>query len=181
MLPVNELNGPSMIRTASPCANESLGLSARSALIFLYEVTLKQRDKVCELPRMKRPEQLPIVLSREEIAKLLRVTNNLKHKALLMVAYSAGLRVGEAVRLKITDIDSQRMQIRITAGKGAKDRDTLLSETALQVLRAYVRTCKPKEWLFPGEESGDHLSERSAQQIFQDARREAGRGRLVRA
>jgi site-specific recombinase XerD len=147
---------------------------ARSALIFLYESALKQRGKVCDLPRMKRPQQLPVVLSREEVARLFKVTYNLKHKALLMVAYSAGLRVGEAVRLKVSEIDSTRMTIRITAGKGAKDRYTLLSPIALEVLRAYFRAFKPKDWLFPGEHRKTHLAERSAQEMFKDAAKKAG-------
>jgi site-specific recombinase XerD len=147
---------------------------ARPALVFLYETVLKQSDKVSDLPRMKRPYQLPVVLSREEVAKLLKVTSNLKHKALLMTAYSAGLRVGEVVRLKVSDIDSQRMQIRVTAGKGAKDRYTILSEIALSVLREYFRACKPKDWLFPGADLTDHLSERSAQNVFACSRKKAG-------
>jgi site-specific recombinase XerD len=147
---------------------------ARSALIFLYETVLKQSGKVSDLPRMKRPQQLPIVLSREEVARLLRVTTNLKHRALLMIAYSAGLRVGEVVRLKVRAIDGKRMQIRVTAGKGAKDRYTLLSETALTVLREYFRAYKPKDWLFPGEDPADHLSERSAERIFKQAIKKAG-------
>ncbi len=113
-------------------------------------------------------------MSREEVAKLLKVTYNLKHKALLMTAYSAGLRVGEAVRLKVSNIDSKRMQIRVTAGKGAKDRYTLLSETALQLLREYFKKFKPRDWLFPGDDSTDHLSERAAQQVFSRARKNAG-------
>jgi integrase/recombinase XerD len=147
---------------------------ARSALIFLYEPVLKQRGKVGDLPRMKRPEQLPCVLSREEVAKILKVTTYLKHKALLVTAYSAGLRVGEVVRLKVSDIDSKRMQIKVTAGKGAKDRYTLLSETTVTILREYFRAFKPKEWLFPGEDREDHLSERAAQEIFKDAKKKAG-------
>lgn len=147
---------------------------ARSALIFMYDVVLKQRGKVGDLPRMKRPQQLPVVLSRDEVARILNVTYHLKHKALLMTAYSAGLRVGEVVRLKVCDIDSKRMQIRVIAGKGAKDRCTVLSETALVVLREYVRVFKPKDWLFPGDDPADHLAERSAQHIFQDAKRKAG-------
>jgi site-specific recombinase XerD len=91
-----------------------------------------------------------------------------------VTAYSAGLRVGEVVRLKINEIDSKRMTIRVTAGKGAKDRYTLLSETALKVLREYVGAFKPKNWLFPGEARDDHLSERAAQEIFQDAKKKAG-------
>jgi integrase/recombinase XerD len=147
---------------------------ARSAVIFLYDVVLKQAGKVGDLPRMKRPEQLPVVLSREEVVKLLKVTYNLKHKALLMTAYSAGLRVGEVVRLKASDIDSKRMQIRVTASKGAKDRYTLLSERTLAILREYFQAFKPKAWLFPGNDATGHLSERSAQHIFADAKQRAG-------
>jgi integrase/recombinase XerD len=147
---------------------------ARSALIFLYESALKQRGKVCDLPRMKRPEQLPRVLSREEIVKIFKVTPFLKHRALLMTAYSAGLRVGEVVRLKVSDIDSKRMTIRVTAGKGAKDRDTLLSMNALEVLREYFRVFKPKDWLFPGEDRNDHLTKRTAERIFTEAKQKAG-------
>jgi len=147
---------------------------ARAALILLYETVLKQPDKVSDLPRMKRPYQLPVVLSREEVARLFKVTTNLKHKALLMVGYSAGLRVGEVVRLKVSDVDSKRMQIRVIAGKGAKDRYTVLSERALSVLREYFRAYKPKDWLFPGAELTDHLSERSAQKVFACSRKKAG-------
>jgi site-specific recombinase XerD len=111
---------------------------------------------------------------REEVAKLLKVTYNLKHKALLMTAYSAGLRVGEVVRLKVNEIDSKRMQIRVSAGKGAKDRYTLLSATALAVLREYARVYKPKDWLFPGDDGKSHLAERSAQQVFKDSKKKAG-------
>lgn len=125
---------------------------ARAAIVFLYETTLKQRERVHDLPRVKRPQQLPIVLSREEVARLFKVTYNLKHKALLMTAYSAGLRVGEVVRLKVSEVDSKRMTIRVTAGKGAKDRYTLLSPITLEVLREYFRLFKPKDWLFPGED-----------------------------
>lgn len=147
---------------------------ARAAIVFLYEMALKQREKVHDLPRMKRPEQLPRVLSREEVAKILKVTSFLKHKALLVTAYSAGLRVGEVVRLKVCDIDSKRMTIRVTAGKGAKDRDTLLSATALEILRQYFRAFKPKDWLFPGDDSKNHLSERAAQKVFHESLKKTG-------
>jgi site-specific recombinase XerD len=147
---------------------------ARAALIFLYETVLKRAEQVRDLPNMKRPSQLPIVLSREEVVRLFKVTNNLKHRALLMTAYSAGLRVGEVVRLKIGEIDSGRMQIRVTAGKGAKDRYVPLSPRALEVLREYYKAFKPKHWLFPGDDATDHLSERAAQHVFEDAKTRAG-------
>ncbi|MCL4488755.1 MAG: site-specific integrase [Chloroflexi bacterium] len=147
---------------------------ARAAIVFLYDTALKQHEKVNDLPRMKRPAQLPRVLSREEVAKIIKVTTFLKHKALLVTAYSAGLRVGEVVRLKVSDVDSRRMQIRVTAGKGAKDRDTLLSATALEILRQYFRAFRPKDWLFPGDDPKDHLSERAAQKVFHDSLKKAG-------
>lgn len=147
---------------------------ARAAIVFLHATTLKQREKVSDLPRMKRPSQLPVVLSREEVAKLIKVTSFIKHKALLVTAYSAGLRVGEVVRLKVSEIDSKRMTIRVTAGKGAKDRYTLLSEIALTILREYFRAFKPNDWLFPGEERGDHLAESSAERIFKVSLKNAG-------
>jgi len=147
---------------------------ARAAIVFLYDAVLNKPERVVDLPRMKRPHQLPAVLSREEVTRLLKVTYNLKHRALLTTAYSAGLRVGEIVRLKVHEIDSKRMQIRVTAGKGAKDRYTVLAETALLVLRDYVRAERPKDWLFPGDEAGSHLSERSAQKVFHQAAVKAG-------
>ncbi len=147
---------------------------ARAAIRLLYAVVLKQTEKVSDLPIMRRPEQLPEVLNAEEVERLFRVTANLKHRTLLMIAYSAGLRVSETVALKVGDIDSNRMQIRVEGGKGKKDRYTLLSEIALQVLREYYRAYKPKDWLFPSEDRQGHLSPRSAQHVFQDAKKRAG-------
>lgn len=147
---------------------------ARAAIKFLYEVVLKQTDKVSELPVMKRPEQLPEVLSTEEVQRLFRVTPNLKHRALLMVAYSAGLRVSEAAQLRVSDIDSKRMLIRVEGGKGKKDRYTLLSKVALEVLRDYYKAYQPKDWLFRGEDGQGHLAARSAHHVFHDASIRAG-------
>jgi site-specific recombinase XerD len=93
---------------------------------FVYEVKRPRKDK-----------KLPVVLSQEEVAKILSSVDNVKHKAILMIVYSAGLRVGEVVKLKPEDIDNQRMLIHIRGAKGRKDRYTMLSETALEVLRQY--------------------------------------------
>jgi len=93
-------------------------------------------------------------LSKEEVAKNLDSVDNLKHKAILMLVYSAGLRVGEVVRLKTEDIDSKRMLIHIKGAEGRKDRYTLLSEKALEILRAYWRKYKPLKWLFEGFRDG---------------------------
>lgn len=130
---------------------------------FVYEVKRPRKDK-----------KLPVVLSKEDIAKILSSVDNIKHKAILMLVYSAGLRVGEVVKLKPDDIDSKRMLIHIKGAKGRKDRYTLLSETALEMLRKYWRDYKPDKWLFEGSRDGRYLSTRTVQAIFEHARERAG-------
>jgi site-specific recombinase XerD len=147
---------------------------AQATLKVIYARVLHQPEKVRYLPRMREPKGLPVVLSREEVARLLKATDNLKHKTLLMLSYSAGLRVGEVVRLKVSDIDRERKQIRVGKGKGKKDRYTLLADVALETLRAYWRVEKPKEWLFPGEDPARHISARTAQKVFEQAKGRAG-------
>lgn len=148
-------------------ANQSL-----SALKFLYKYVLK-KDLHYEIPRPKKEHKLPDILSEEEVIRIFDAVANLKHKAILLLIYSAGLRVGEAVRLKIEDIDSKRMLIHIRQGKGRKDRYTILSHAALKVLRKYAALYKPKEWLFAGGKTGSFLTERSVQKIFSNACRKA--------
>ena len=108
-----------------------------AALRFLYKVTLKQGWVDEEIPRPKVPYKLPVILSREEVAHFLECIASAKHRSILMTAYAAGLRVTEATRLKVTDIDSQRMTLRVEQGKGGKDRLVMLSPQLLEVLRAY--------------------------------------------
>ncbi|WP_233531791.1 site-specific tyrosine recombinase/integron integrase [Paenibacillus alkalitolerans] len=126
------------------------------------------------LIRPKRVSRLPDVLSAEEVLAVLDAVENIKHKALLTIVYSAGLRVGEVVRLRISDIDADRKMIHIRQAKGKKDRYTLLSSVALETLRAYVRSFRPSTWLFPGGEGTGHLTERTVQKVFEQARRKAG-------
>lgn len=145
-----------------------------SAIKFLYKYVLKLSVPSVEIPRPKREEKLPNVLSKEEVLKILQKTINLKHRALLTLAYSAGLRVSEIVSLKVNDIDSRRMLVHIRQGKGRKDRYTILSETALEVLRLYAKKYRLQDWLFPGENEGTHLSERTAQKVFTTACKKAG-------
>ncbi|MCM8803302.1 MAG: tyrosine-type recombinase/integrase, partial [Candidatus Omnitrophica bacterium] len=121
-----------------------------NALKFYYGTILK-RNFVYEIKRPRKDKKLPVVLSKEEISKILSAVKNVKHKAILMLVYSAGLRVGEAVRLKLEDIDSERMLIHIKGSKGRKDRYTLLSETALGVLKEYWRQYKPMTKIVMGE------------------------------
>jgi len=125
---------------------------AINAIKFYYEKVLKGRRRVYLIERPREEKYLPEVLSQEEVKLLLNATDNLKHKAILMTIYSGGLRVSEAVNLKIKDIDSNRMQIRVSQSKGKKDRYTLLSKKALEILRKYVSEYKPKEWLFEGHD-----------------------------
>src|SRR4030043_315567 len=128
-----------------------------AALKFLYRTTLKREWMVEKIryPRAKR--KLPIVLDLSEVESLLAVTTNLKHKAILMITYSSGLRASETAHLKITDIDSKRMMVRISQGKGGKDRYSILSQTTLEHLRQYWRKYHPTEWLFNGEEKNGRI------------------------
>lgn len=145
-----------------------------SSLKFLFTDVLHRHDIVLSLPRPKKEHKLPDVLSRGEVKKILGSVQNAKHKAILYTIYSAGLRVGEVVKLKLEDIDSKRMLIHVRQGKGRKDRYTVLSETALEVLRVYAKTYRVSTWLFPGETPENHLTERSVQKIFERARHAAG-------
>ena len=130
-------------------------LIAVAALRFLYKVSLK-KDWSFEdvIPAPKKPQKLPVVLSPEEVLQFLGCVGSTKHRAILTTCYAAGLRISEAVRLKPADIDSQRMVIRVDQGKGQKDRYVMLSPKLLEILRSYWRAARPKEWLFPGDMTG---------------------------
>ncbi len=141
---------------------------AINALKFYYVSMLKKKF-IYEVKRPRKDKKLPVVLSKEEVAKILSSVDNIKHRAILMLVYSAGLRVGEVVKLKPEDIDSKRMLIHIKGAKGRKDRYTLLSERALEILREYWRKYKPEKWLFGGAKEGRYLSIRSVDKIFRNA------------
>lgn len=143
--------------------------SRLNAIKFYFEQVIKKEKIFVEIPRPKKRLILPKVISEEKIITGLLGVQNLKHKALLILAYSAGLRVSEVVTLKITDINSDRMQISIENAKGKKDRVATLSNTALKILREYFVVYKPKKWLFEGQNNAEHYSIRSAQIIFKDA------------
>jgi site-specific recombinase XerD len=125
---------------------------AVAALRFVYSVTLK-RPWIVEddIPASRQPKKLPVVPSPEEVARFLDAVKSPKHRMILTVCYATGLRISEAVSLKPTAIDSQRMVIRVEAGKGRKDRYVMLSPTLLKLLRTYWKEARPKEWLFPGD------------------------------
>jgi integrase/recombinase XerD len=149
------------------------------ALRFLYRVTLKKDWKMEEIPYPRRERKLPVVLSPDEVRQFLDSIPNLKHRAALVTAYAAGLRVSEVVRLKISDVDSRRMVLRIEQGKGRKDRYVMLSPYLLELLRAYWREVRPSDWLFPGLAPKSHLSVRSLQAVCLNARLESGLKKCV--
>ena len=150
--------------------------SRLNALKFLYEQVLGHERFFVEIPRPKKHLQLPKVLGEQELRRLFAAPKNLKHKAILFIAYSAGLRVSEVINLRLQDIDRERQQLFIHCSKGKKDRYVRLSPMVLDVLEQYYRLSeqKPKNYLFEGSEKGQPYSIRSAQQIFNDARRNAG-------
>lgn len=123
-----------------------------NAIKFYFERVRRGQRKIYTIDRPRKEKMLPEVLSEEEVVKILNATENLKHKAVLMTIYSAGLRVSELTNLRIKDIDSNRMQIRVEQAKGKKDRYTLLGEKTLEILRKYVAEYKPKVWLFEGRD-----------------------------
>jgi len=144
------------------------------ALRFFYEITLGRKRSDFSIPLPKAARRLPQILSRQEVARLLDGTENLKHRVLLMTTYAAGLRVSEVVRLRVTDIDSQRRLIRVEQGKGNKDRYTLLSGRLLDELRRYYRVYRPTEWLFADRRRHVPMDPRSAGRIYQTAKNRAG-------
>jgi site-specific recombinase XerD len=121
-----------------------------AAVRFFFVRTLKRRYLREDIPYPKAPRRLPVVLSQEEVTRLIDAASNLSHRAMLMTLYSTGLRRAEMVRLKVSDIDSQRMVMRVHQGKGSKDRDVPLSPKLLETLREYWRWRKPRTYLFPG-------------------------------
>ncbi len=146
---------------------------AINAIKFYYERVLGGQRKFYFLERPSKEKSLPTVLSMEEVTAILKGTDNLKHKAILTVIYSAGLRISELINLKIKDIDSERKQIRVEQSKGKKDRYTLLSTKTLDLLRTYFKAYKPKEYLFEGQEGGRY-SARSIQTFFQQICKKVG-------
>lgn len=148
-----------------------------AAIRFLFAVTLGRTLNYLQVPRMKIQKKLPVLLSRQEVFSLFEHCPNLKHKAMLMVIYSAGLRVSEAAALKVHHIDSKAMRVFVACGKGAKDRYTLLSEDCLIDLRKYWRAYRPRHpeaWLFLGKSNLTHIASQSIREAFDKACQRAG-------
>ena len=144
------------------------------ALRFFYAKTLKRAFLLQDIPFPLKEQRLPLILSREEVARILTAPMHLKSRALLMTIYAAGLRRSEVARLRVSDIDSARMTITVHQGKGQKDRLVMLSPVLLDTLRQYWRRHKPKEWLFPGKTPGRPISGNDIFMVFHNAVRLAG-------
>ena len=149
-----------------------------AALRFLFVKTLRRPYVQVDLPRPKTEKRLPTVLSREEVGRLIDSASNLLHYAILMTLYATGLRRAELCHLKVTDIDSQRMVVRIRQGKGKRDRDLPMTPKLLETLREYWRWMKPKTYLFPGMDNNwrvdKPLSSKAIYIIVRDAAKRAG-------
>jgi len=146
---------------------------AISAVSFYMRHACKQPPVSVRYVRPKREKKLPNVLSGSEVLRLLQAVSYLKHRAILYLTYSAGLRVGEVVRLRLQDLDLARNTVFLRQGKGRKDRYTVLSAAAFSLVQQYLAEARPETWLFPGQDPRRHLSERSVQKVFEQAKTKA--------
>jgi len=140
-----------------------------SALRLLFGELGVNSDFEFDIKRPKRERKLPSVLSKDEVFRIIQSIDNLKHKTMVMLIYSAGLRVSEAAKIRIQDIDSNRNLIFVNGAKGKKDRYTILSKAALEISTQYLSVYKPTNWLFEGQDKDDHITERSIQRAFENA------------
>ena len=148
--------------------------AAIAALRFFFTVTLERPDLVLPLTTVNKPRRAPVVLSQEEVARLLEAAPGLKYKAALSVAYGAGLRVCEVANLKVSDIDSPRMTLRVEQGKGQRDRYVMLSPQLLELLRDWWWASRPRAWLFPGQNPVNPMSARQLRRIVYAAAQATG-------
>ncbi len=144
-----------------------------ASIRYLYIKVLHKPVPESLFIKLKKPTTLPTVLSAKDISKIIFVTKNIKHKTMLLLIYSGGLRLGELLNLKIGDIDSESMKIHIKQGKGKKDRYIMLSKNALNLLRKYYKVYKPKEYIIEGQKGGKY-SPKSVQSVFKAAIKKAG-------
>jgi integrase/recombinase XerD len=144
------------------------------ALRFLYRVTLDRPDLMPHLPYPRMKRRHPVVLSAEEVVRLLQEIRNLKHRTVAMVLYGAGLRISEALKLQLRDVDSTRMVLTVRHGKGDQDRQVTLSPVLLEALRVYWRAYRPPAWLFPGRTKDHPLHPSAIQRVLKAARQRAG-------
>lgn len=146
-----------------------------SGIRFLYNVTLDMPLNLHKIPCHRKQRRFPDILTRKEVSALFEACDNLRDKSILMTMYSAGLRVSEVANLKVSDVDSQKMQLLIQNGKGGKDRFAILSQACLDVLRDYWKQYRPTEWLFYSRnQTGTHITSRSLQNVFRKYKEQAG-------
>ena len=151
-----------------------VGFKIKKCQLFSGRVKLLNHPReVYDLPRAKKPTQLPSVFAESEVLAIITSLTNVKHKTILCLAYACGLRVSEIINMKVLDIDSARMVINIRQAKGKKDRIVMLSEKLLALLRVYFLEYKPKKWLFEGQ-YGEEYSSRSVQLVLGHAKKKAG-------
>ena len=159
-------------------ASSGLGVpsvnAAMTALRFFFKVTLRRGDVTEDIVFAREPRRLPVVLSPDEVARLLAAAAGVKYKAALSIAYGTGLRASEVISLKVGDIDSARMLIRVDQGKGHKDRYVMLSRQLLDLLRQWWRIARPRYWLFPGQVPGEPLTTRQLNRAVHAAAQRAG-------
>jgi site-specific recombinase XerD len=159
---------------AERAVSRSAFVQTTAALRFLYRTTLDRPGMIPHLPYPRQKRRHPIVLSRGEVARLLKAMGNVKHRAVAMVQYGSGLRISEALGLELSDIDSERMVITVRRGKGDVDRQAILSAVLLDTLRQYWRTYEPAVWLFEGRDRTKPLGASTVQRAIKAARVRAG-------
>jgi integrase/recombinase XerD len=147
---------------------------ARCSIQYFYSQTLPRELEVANIPCLKKEMKLPTIHTVEEVARIINAAGNIKHRTMLMLAYSSGLRVGELVVLKIDDINRSLMRISVRQAKGKKDRYAILSGVCLKQLEEYWRVYRPDDWLFPGQKKDTPLSIRAVQHAYEKAKKNAG-------
>lgn len=146
-----------------------------SAIRFLYNITLEQPLNIHKIPQHRKYRRTPEILTRQEVNTLFNACENLRDRCMMMIMYSSGLRLSEVANLKVSDIDSEKMQLRILEGKGGKDRYAILSKTCVELLREYWKQYRPQEWLFYARKRKDtNMSNRGVQNIFNKSKDLAG-------
>lgn len=177
--------GPEQIRTyqqhlvETKHASWTLINQTVCALRFLYSVTLQRPTTIAFIRFPRQPKRLPVILSRAEVARFLTAVAHPKHRAVLMTMYAAGVRLSEALHLRVTDVDSARPCLRVAQGKGQQDRYTLLPPTLLAALRSYWRLSRPTPWLFPGRRPDQPLTLTAIQRRCAPPARRAGLTKAV--
>ena len=175
-VPAERLSESQVRRYLAELAQSGLSASTLnqgiSAMRFFFNEVL-HREWPLELRYQRAPQRVPVTLSPEEVKRLLRAVPGVRERAAMEIAYAAGLRLSEVLRLKLSDIDSERMILRVEQGKGKKDRNVMLSPALLQSLRTYWKQCRPRVWLFPGHRGRRPLHPTLLQRAFRQARDQA--------